>query len=370
MKDIDLSEVVAVVYDPIRGNMLTTRSVLHGIGFRRIDGINSISALRRRLKQSDICVLLLEATEELGEIVELLQSIRLGEIKTNPFLPIIGTLWSGYGEAVAGLMNAGADDVVLRPFSVNKVEERIFNIIENRREFVVTSDYVGPDRGVPIGGIIKPVPFCVPNALRNAVIEHNLDPVEQAELLEEAKRRICKERLAKLARRIAMAAEVTIQANSKKSANQGFVSDLIETSAELVKTARAMNLEEVHDIAEVLENVVEKTAHEPENRLENAELARQLSLAIYVAYAVDDNDEFKKELDKILQMVRGRLENARQRMKRKAELSKSIAPVDQIEPVSKEPANMEKADKLKEQKVTKMHEAGAVDKIHIKRANY
>ena len=47
MANLDLSEALAVVYDPIRGNMLTTRSVLHGMGFRRIDGIRRPAEIGR-----------------------------------------------------------------------------------------------------------------------------------------------------------------------------------------------------------------------------------------------------------------------------------------------------------------------------------
>lgn len=313
MSDKDLGEALAVIYDPIRGNMLTTRGVLHGMGFRRIDGITTLNQLERRLKENDISVLFLEASEENKRIVELLQTIRMSEIKANPFLPIIATLWAGNGESVAGLMNAGADDVLLRPFSVNRAQERIRALIDNRRPFVVTSDYVGPDRGKPSDGKSSAEPFNVPNPLREIVSGETVDPVAKNELLENAKKRVNKERLAKLARRIAMAAEVTIQADHNSSDNKGFVIDLLESSSELVKTARRMGLDEIQDIAMVLENVVEKTALDKHNRAENADLARQLALAIYVAYASDEGDVFKQELDNILNKVRSRLEKAKKR---------------------------------------------------------
>lgn len=323
LENKDLSEVLAIVYDPVRGNMLTTRGVLHGMGFRRIDGITSLSALERRLKDIEVSVLFIEASEDGKKIIELVQSIRMGETKANPFLPIIATLWTGNGEAVAGLMNSGCDDVLLRPFSVVKLKERVKAIIDNRKKFVVTSDYVGPDRGEPSSGRANVEPFEVPNPLKDVVNGIASDPVKQIEMVENAKKRVNKERLAKLARRIAMAAEVTIQAKNSSNEETGFVVDLLETSSELVKTARRMGQDEIQDIAMVLENVVSKTAI-GHNRAENAQLARQLALAIYVAYAADEGDEFKKDLDKTLELVRDRLEKAKAREKRRRELSKSM----------------------------------------------
>lgn len=327
MANRDLGEALAVIYDPIRGNMLTTRGVLHGMGFRRIDGITSIGQLERRIKENDIAVLFLEASEETKKVAELLQTIRMGEVKANPFLPIIATLWAGNGESVAGLMNAGADDVLLRPFSVVRAQERISALIDNRRGFVVTSDYVGPDRGKRSDDRQSVDAFAVPNALRAVVTGEVSDPVAQSEILENAKKRMNKERLAKLARRIAMAAEVTIQADADASDSKGFVVDLLETSAELVRTSRRMGLEEILDIAMVLENVVEKTTIDKQNRAENADLVRQLALAIFVTYATDEGEVFKRELDEVLKTVRTRLTKAKIR---EANMKKLVTPNTKI----------------------------------------
>ena len=331
MANRDLGEALAVIYDPIRGNMLTTRGVLHGMGFRRIDGITSITQLERRIKENDIAVLFLEASEDTKKVSDLLQTIRMGEIKANPFLPIIATLWAGNGESVAGLMNAGADDVLLRPFSVVRAQERIGALIDNRRGFVVTSDYVGPDRGKRSDDCLNVEAFTVPNALRAVVTGEISDPVMQSEILENAKKRMNKERLAKLARRIAMAAEVTIQADADASDSKGFVVDLLETSAELVRTSRRMGLEEILDIAMVLENVVEKTTMDKNNRAENADLVRQLALAIFVTYATDEGEVFKKELDEVMATVRSRLTKAKIREANMKKLVTKNAKIKQSE---------------------------------------
>jgi hypothetical protein len=44
------------------------------------------------------------------------------------------------------VINSGADDLLLRPFSTAQLAQRIETHIERRKGFVVTSDYVGPDR--------------------------------------------------------------------------------------------------------------------------------------------------------------------------------------------------------------------------------
>jgi hypothetical protein len=320
-----LSDATALIFDPVRGNMLMTRAVLHGIGFRKIEGITSKRELQRRLKDIDIAVLFIESTDQNRQIVDMLRSHRLGELGINPFLPIIATLWAGQADLVADLMNCGCDDVLLRPFSAVQALDRIKSLVLARKGFVVTSDYVGPDRGKVSPNGMAPATFDPPNTLRDRVFSLNTDPVEQSEMLNAARRRVDQDRLAKLARRIAMAAEVTIQAQGRGDSNSGFVVDLLESSAELVRAAKRLKQEDVQDIATVLENVVARTASPGPERVENAKLTRQLALALFVAYAAEGGDEFRSELDATLIQVRARLSRAKDRAVRRQRLALSMA---------------------------------------------
>jgi DNA-binding response OmpR family regulator len=320
-----LAAAHAVIYDPVRSNMLTTRTVLHGIGFRRIEGLTSLRELNRRLEDAELSVLFIEASEQSRQMTELIRSLRLGEGGANPFLPVIATLWTGQTDLIADLMNAGSDDVLLRPFSAAQAADRVRALVTNRKPFVITSDYLGPDRG---GRETRsgpaPVPFDAPNPLRARVVGEGGNPVEAAEALAEAKRRVAKERLAKLARRIAMAAEVTIQANGRANENTAFIVDLMESAAELVRAAKRLEQDEVQDIAAVLENVVARAASPGPERVENAELTRQLALALYVAYAVDESETFKMELERTLDSVRNRLDKAKDRVRRRQSMSSAL----------------------------------------------
>jgi two-component system, OmpR family, phosphate regulon response regulator PhoB len=318
---LDFSLPKVLVFDPLRGNMLTTRAVLHGIGFRRIEGVLARVPLERRLKDQEVSLLMLEAGEDIPRAVNLVRAIRLGEIEANPFLPIIATLWNGFGDSVAELMNAGCDDVLLRPFSAARLQERARWLIGNRPPFVVTSDYVGPDRGNRTATGFSVEPFDVPNPLRDRALNQASDPVAQAAEIAAACHRVDRERIAKLARRIAMAAEVTIQAHATAHERTGFVIDLIETSAELVKAAKRLKQDDVQDIAAVLEGVAARTATPGPDRAENAQLTRQLALALYAAYAADESDRFQEDLDSTLSLVRARLDRVRERAAKRVSLA-------------------------------------------------
>lgn len=319
---LDLSTAPVLVFDPVRGNMLTTRAILHGIGFRRIEGVMNRAQLDRRLKDPDISLLLIEAGDDVDRAVSLVRAIRLAEIEANPFVPVICTLWNGNGDAVTELMNAGADDVLLRPYSAARLLDRARWLVTNRQPFVVTSDYVGPDRArAATDKAFAVEPFEVPNPLRDKASGAPSDPVAQQAALEAARTRVDKERISKLARRIAMAAEVTIQASGHAGAGTGFVIDLIETSSELVKAAKRLKQDDVQDIAMVLEGVAARTATPGPERAEHAQLTRQLALALHAAYAAEETDRFQEDLDTTLGLVRSRLDRARERARKRISLA-------------------------------------------------
>jgi CheY-like chemotaxis protein len=316
-----LGDVRVLVYDPLRSNMLTTRAVLHGIGFRSIEGTTEFSELPAKLADKEVALCLIESGERVKAVGDLVRRMRHGDVGGNPFLPVIGTLWHAHAAHVSELLNAGLDDVLVRPFSVLQGQERVRSLVQARKPFVVTSDYIGPDRGVQGKGKMPTEMFQVPNVLRMMVRREQGNLILINEELERAKVSMQKQRLSKLARRIAMAAEVTIQAFEEGSNETAFVLDLLDSADRLVRAARQLDNEEVIDIADVLENVVQKISVRGSDRAENAQLTRQLAMALFVAYATDGGEDFNSELEDTLTVVRKRLEKAKARKKRRQDLS-------------------------------------------------
>jgi DNA-binding NarL/FixJ family response regulator len=108
----------------------------------------------------------------------LLRGLRNGSIAGNPFVPTIVTCNSSTASTVRAAVDCGADAVVLKPYSLQQIMDPIVALVDRRRPFVVTSDYVGPERrnAQRDGQIIDQI--VVPNSLAAKVL--NLDPAEQA----------------------------------------------------------------------------------------------------------------------------------------------------------------------------------------------
>jgi DNA-binding response OmpR family regulator len=136
----------AIVYDPVVSNRTATRASLHAIGFRTVELSPSLEMLTESLKVKEPDLLVVEVSGAEAELCELMQSVRQGTLGKNPFIVMIATTWRRDGTIVGKVINSGADDLVARPFSTSVLGERIRAQVERRKGFVVTSDYIGPDR--------------------------------------------------------------------------------------------------------------------------------------------------------------------------------------------------------------------------------
>ncbi|HWA90338.1 MAG TPA: hypothetical protein VG889_09905 [Rhizomicrobium sp.] len=136
----------ALVYDPVSANRMATRAVLYTLGFRNIESVASLAAfsdfIRRRPPDLAMC----EVQGNDSELCAMIQSLRQGGEGYNPFIVVIATAWEKNAELIARVVNSGADDLLLRPFSTALLGSRIETHIQRRKGFVVTTDYVGPDR--------------------------------------------------------------------------------------------------------------------------------------------------------------------------------------------------------------------------------
>ena len=156
-----------LVYDPVASHRNATRAVLYTLGFRNIETVPSLEAFNEAIWKSMPDLALCEAQGADAELCDMIQRMRQGQSgHANPFLVIIVTAWEKTHSLVSRVLNSGADDLILRPFSANLLRARIDAHIERRKHFVITHDYVGPDRRNDPGRLSKVDAFLPPNSLK------------------------------------------------------------------------------------------------------------------------------------------------------------------------------------------------------------
>ncbi len=155
------------------------RSNLYHLGCRDIRYTADPAELRAWV--SDVPPDLLVVQSDLGgsdSVCDLFRRIRLGELGPNPFIPLIAVTQVAETELVKSLINAGTDDVLPFPWPEQYLDQRLDKLIYQRKQFVVTSDYIGPDRrsaSRPGERFAQVTPLDVPNPLRAKAVDRLSD---------------------------------------------------------------------------------------------------------------------------------------------------------------------------------------------------
>jgi len=155
-----------LIYDPVAANRTATRAALYTLGFRHIETVATLDAFVNSVRRRPPDLAMCEAQGADTELCKIIQELRQGAAGFNPFIVIIVTAWEKSGALVSRVVNSGADDLLLRPFSTTLLGQRIEAHVERRKSFVVTSDYVGPDRRKDGARASNVELFSPPNSLK------------------------------------------------------------------------------------------------------------------------------------------------------------------------------------------------------------
>jgi DNA-binding response OmpR family regulator len=166
MARLSYDNAETLIYDPVSANRAATRSALYNLGFRHIETAATLEAFAECIKRRPPDLALCESQGADETLCTMIQGLRQGIDGYNPFIVIIVTAWENSTALVSRVLNSGADDLLLRPFSTTLLGQRINTHIERRKGFVITSEYVGPDRRRDCARPSEVPLFEPPNSLR------------------------------------------------------------------------------------------------------------------------------------------------------------------------------------------------------------
>lgn len=140
----DLAEIL--ICDPVAPNRAATRSALYSLGCRHIEMASNLRDFLEAIENRPPDLALCEAQVGKQELCHLIRELRHSEQSYNPFAIIIATAWVPDADLTTELLNSGADGLILRPFSAALLDQRIRTHIMQQKPYVVTDDYIGPER--------------------------------------------------------------------------------------------------------------------------------------------------------------------------------------------------------------------------------
>jgi len=121
------------------------RSAMHNMGVRTIRAQSSMSQLKEQLQAAYPDFLYVSDDFDAGA-TDLVKGIRDGGAAKNPYMLITILMSSREPDDLSRAVNCSADDVIVKPVSVNTVIDRFEKVVFQRQPFIATTDYTGPER--------------------------------------------------------------------------------------------------------------------------------------------------------------------------------------------------------------------------------
>ena len=227
-------------------------------------------------------IVICDVTENTDEACQVFSAIRHNELGTNPFICIIAVAWSPKQALVSKVVNSGADVLVAAPISPSLILDRIEALVHSRKPFVVTTDYVGPDRRFLDGRDSEIELVDVPNSLRDKALGQ-YDPVWLKEQIDAARADINGQKIDRQAYQVAMLADKILEdisVNDLNNAGQK-LGELRKVTNDLKMRAFSVGAKELEELCVPLRTVLESLIKSRGNfGRKDMELLGQLSLAV------------------------------------------------------------------------------------------
>jgi len=169
---------VFVVADPIRKSIV---EALESQGFRDVLEATTLAGFTTILKDTNLDLIITTTKLESQFVGDFIRDLRLGLFDRSPFPIVFALLPHADEEHVRAVINSGVDDLLLLPLTADTLFKRLKLFTQDRRPFVVTYDYIGPDRrqnSRPDEN--KALVLKVPNPVRSRVVGVDDEGVEHA----------------------------------------------------------------------------------------------------------------------------------------------------------------------------------------------
>ena len=165
---LDSAKVLLV--DTLAATRTQLEQVLRGIGFEQITACETLEEFPDKLVEAAPDLVFVGIDCGPDWTFDTIRGIRNREVGDCPFVVVVALTNNPSIEVVKAALTAGSDDMVIKPVTAKALRERVVNQIENRKEFIATDDYVGPDRRADNRALTEddPAAIGVPNSLRHA----------------------------------------------------------------------------------------------------------------------------------------------------------------------------------------------------------
>jgi two-component system, chemotaxis family, chemotaxis protein CheY len=144
--DTKLNQFSVMIIDDDQLVQKLVVDVLKNLGFGKTLRANDGKSALRALESSVVDFIFLDWRMPEMTGPEFIRLVRSGKSRVNPFIPIIMLTGNAEVHQVIEARNMGANDYLIKPFTVKQITKRIIELVDNPREFIAAPRYTGPCR--------------------------------------------------------------------------------------------------------------------------------------------------------------------------------------------------------------------------------
>ena len=130
----------------------TIKATLAQDTFTKTLATSGLKTAQTAILNNEADLMVVDIDQNRSEICDLMRKIRHNLVGDNPFPVSIALSNDSDFQNVRQTVNSGFDVMLLKPFSMSTFLDRVHHLMSQRAPFVVTSDYIGPDRRLSQSG--------------------------------------------------------------------------------------------------------------------------------------------------------------------------------------------------------------------------
>ncbi len=284
------------------------RQSLSDLDFRNIRTAETIEDVLKALETRPPDFMISDYKLSDGVICDIIRDIRHNRVGFNPFMSIIVTTWEPSEALVREVADSGADDLLVQPASRKQLSQRIETLTYHRKLFVVTSNYIGPDRRTgPRPGRQVIEPKKVPNVMQARVLGKDAS----ADIQKEIDRAIEELNFDKIVRNVshigyqAQQLLTAIEQEDDLALINGILDDISLTCGETDRRLRKTELQPVSKLCRSIDDVTKRIRECIDNPQER-DLKLMPALAISLRLAVKSREENSDAVNEISEVISDR----------------------------------------------------------------
>ncbi len=235
------------------------RSALRSIQLDALIDFEDFEPLREAVDEGFPDLIIVDSDLAGGDVSTLVRDIRHNNLGKNPFVPVIVTTWRNTKERVRELIDIGAEGLLIKPISNNAIQSHVNFIVNERKPFVVTSSYIGPDRRKDPKHTSNVPLIEVPNTLKAKVNGEPVDPGVLQQLIVSRSKKINVERLRRNAFELSFIVELALAHHASEAPDAKLMANLKRLHhvvEDTIERLRGSDFEDSLELCEALLRVV------------------------------------------------------------------------------------------------------------------